>query len=66
MVEYLLTNLFNTLIAVVAMIGGYKLFDLITPRIDFYEEIKNKNYGLVAIIIVFFIGLCFVIASTTY
>ena len=62
---FLLTNLCNGLMAVVLLVIGYKVFDLMTPGWDFknvFTKSTLTNGGLV--IAAFLIGLAVVIARS--
>jgi uncharacterized membrane protein YjfL (UPF0719 family) len=51
------------LLAILLVVGGYKLFDLVLTRIDFDEELKKNNYSVAIVIAVFILGLCYVIGQ---
>lgn len=64
---FLITNLLNGLIGVVLLLGGYKIFDLITPKWNFQQVFKEKGISGGAIIVsAFLIALAMVISSTAF
>ncbi len=64
--DFLITNLMNGLIALVLLLAGYKTFDLITPKLDFYEELKQSNYAVAILLSVLFICLSFIVGTAAY
>ncbi len=64
--EYLLGDLAATVafgvVAILLVLVGYKLFDRITPKLPFDEQIKNGNIALAIVVGSFFLGVCYVIA----
>lgn len=51
------------LLAIVLVVTGYKLFDLILTKIDFDEELKKGNLSMAIVIAAFIGGLCYVIGQ---
>lgn len=51
------------LLAILLVVAGYKLFDLILTKIDFDEELKKGNLSMGIVIAAFILGLCYVIGS---
>lgn len=65
MVNFLVTNLLNGLMAIALLMAGYKVFDWLTPKWDTHEIFGQgyvSNGGLV--VGAFLLGLAIVIAST--
>jgi putative membrane protein len=64
--EYFLGDLTATLtfglLAILLVIAGYKIFDIVLTRLDFDEEIKKGNLAMGIVIGSFILGLCYVIA----
>lgn len=51
-------------IGILLVIGGFKLFDWITPKIDFQKELaENKNIAVAIICSSVIIGICYIVAS---
>src|SRR5581483_1275428 len=51
------------LLGIVLVVGGFKVLDVLTPRVDFQQELAEKQNVAVAIVIAAFIlGICFVVA----
>lgn len=62
---FLLTNVLNGLIGILLLVGGYKIFDWLTPKWKFHEIFGNSylsNGGLV--VSAFLLSLALVIAFT--
>ncbi|WP_244834492.1 DUF350 domain-containing protein [Clostridium sp. BJN0001] len=51
------------IIGIVFLILGYGFFDIILKKIDFSEELKNKNVAVAIVIAGFLIALGIVIAA---
>ncbi|MES2705986.1 MAG: DUF350 domain-containing protein [Verrucomicrobiota bacterium] len=51
------------LLAILLVVVGYKLFDLILTKIDFDEELKKGNLSMAIVIAAFIGGLCYVIGQ---
>ena len=64
--EYFLGDLVSTvafgLIAIVLVVVGYKVFDKLTPKLDFDELIHKGNVAMAIVIGSFILGLCHVVA----
>lgn len=63
---YLFTNLMNGLMGIILLIGGYKIFDWLTPKWDFSHIIENGNIAGAVIIASFIAGLAWVVSSATF
>ena len=50
-------------LAILLVVAGYKLFDLILTKIDFDEELKKGNLAMAVVIAAFVGGLCYVIGN---
>ena len=64
--EYFLSDLVSTvafgLIAILLVVVGYKVFDKLTPKLDFDELIHKGNVAMAIVIGSFILGLCHVVA----
>jgi uncharacterized membrane protein YjfL (UPF0719 family) len=64
--EYFLGDITATLafglLAILLVIAGYKIFDIVLKRLDFDEEIKKGNLAMAIVVGSFILGLCYVIA----
>ena len=64
--DYFLTDLLSTvafgLIAILLVVFGYKVFDKLTPRLDFDDLIHKGNVAMAIVIGSFILGLCHVVA----
>lgn len=63
---YLFTNLMNGIMGIILLIGGYKIFDWLTPKWDFSHIIENANLAGAIIIASFIAGLAWVVSSATF
>jgi uncharacterized membrane protein YjfL (UPF0719 family) len=63
--EYFLGDITATLafglLAILLVIAGYKIFDIVLKRLDFDEEIKKGNMAMAVVVGAFILGLCYVI-----
>ena len=63
---YIVGDLISTfvfgLVAILLIVIGYKVFDKLTPRLDFDGLLKNGNMAMAVVIGSFIIGLCYVVA----
>jgi putative membrane protein len=64
--EYFLTDLVSTVafgfIAILLVVVGYKVFDKLTPKLDFDDLIHKGNVAMAIVIGSFILGLCHVVA----
>ena len=64
--DYIVGDLVSTfifgLVAILLIVIGYKVFDKLTPRLDFDGLLKNGNMAMAVVIGSFIIGLCYVVA----
>jgi putative membrane protein len=64
--DYILGDLIATfvfgLVAILLIVIGYKVFDKLTPRLNFDELLKSGNIAMAIVIGSFIIGLCYVVA----
>ena len=64
--EYFLTDLISTvafgLIAILLVVVGYKVFDKLTPKLDFDDLLNKGNLAMAIVIGSFILGLCHVVA----
>ena len=63
---YLFTNLLNGIMAILLLIGAYRIFEIVTYRIDFYAELENGNYAVAGVICAFLLGLSLIISAAAY
>ena len=56
-------NLGYAILGVVLMYVSYRLFDLLTPGMDFREELKRGNVAVAIFIAALFIAISIVIAG---
>ena len=63
--EYFAGDLVATLafgiVAILLVVAGYRLFDWVTPKLDFDGEIQKGNMAMAVVVAAFVLGLCFVI-----
>lgn len=64
--EYFLTDLISTaafgLLAILLVVVGYKVFDKLTPKLDFDALLNQGNLAMAIVIGSFILGLCHVVA----
>ena len=64
--DYFFTDLASTaafgLLAILLVVVGYKVFDKLTPKLDFDELILKNNLAMAIVIGSFILGLCYVVA----
>ncbi len=64
--EYILSDLLATvafgLMAILLVVFGYKVFDWLTPRLNFDDLLNKGNVALAIVIGSFILGLCHVVA----
>jgi len=64
--EYFVSDLVSTvafgLVAILLVVVGYKVFDKLTPKLDFDELIHKGNVAMAIVIGSFILGLCHVVA----
>jgi putative membrane protein len=51
------------ILAILLVVAGYKLFDWLTPKLDFDDEIKKGNHSMAIVVGAFIIGLCIVVGQ---
>ena len=52
------------LVGIVLMLGGFKLFDVMTPKIDLEKELgENKNVAVAIVVASVIIGIAIVVAA---
>jgi len=65
--DYFLTDLISTaafgLLAILLVVVGYKVFDWLTPKLDFDDLINKGNVAMAIVIGGFILGLCHVVAQ---
>ena len=64
--EYFLSDLISTIafgvVAILLIVVGYKVFDKLTPKLDFDDLIHKGNIAMAIVIGAFILGLCHVVA----
>jgi putative membrane protein len=64
--DYFFTDLVSTtafgLLAILLVVVGYKVFDKLTPKLDFDDLINKGNVAMAIVIGSFILGLCHVVA----
>ena len=50
------------LVGIVLLLGGYWLFDLITPRIDVQKELCEKNMAVATVVAAILLGVAYICA----
>ena len=53
-------------LGLVLLLGGFKLFDWILPKVDFQAELKGNPVALAIVIAAFFLALSHIIASVVH
>jgi putative membrane protein len=63
--DYFLKDLVSTaafgVLAILLVVMGYKVFDKLTPKLDFDELLQKGNVAMAIVIGSFVLGLCFVV-----
>jgi putative membrane protein len=57
-------NIFYAVIGVVLMFLSYKVFDLLSPKINFEEELKKGNVAVAIFIAAIFIAIAMIIGGS--
>jgi len=57
-------NLMYAVIGVVLMFVSYKVFDLLSPKINFEEELKKGNIAVAIFIAALFIAIALIIGGS--
>ncbi len=60
----ILLNLMYAVIGVVLMFVSYKVFDLLSPKINFEEELKKGNIAVAIFIAALFIAISLIIGGS--
>jgi putative membrane protein len=64
--EYFTGDLVATIafgiLAILLLIAGYRLFDWLTPKLDFNAEIQKGNVAMAIVVAGFILGLAYVVA----
>ena len=55
--QYLMANGFNALITLTLFGLVLILFNWITPKIDFFQELKDRNYAVALVLIAFVLAI---------
>jgi len=50
-------------LALAVILFAFWLFNILTPRIDQYEEIKNDNRAVALFMALFIVGICLLMSS---
>ncbi len=56
-------NFLYAVLGVVLMFIAYRLFDLLTPQVDFPDELKKGNVAVAIVIAALFLAIAVVIAG---
>ena len=60
----ILLNVMYAVIGVVLMFAAYKVFDLLSPKINFEEELKKGNIAVAIFIAALFIAIALIIGGS--
>jgi len=60
----ILLNIMYAVIGVVLMFAAYKIFDLLSPKINFEEELKKGNIAVAIFIASLFIAIALIIGGS--
>lgn len=60
----ILLNIMYAVIGVVLMFVAYKVFDLLSPRINFEDELKKGNIAVAIFIAALFIAIALIIGGS--
>ncbi len=60
----ILLNIMYAVIGVVLMFASYKVFDLLSPKINFEEELKKGNIAVAIFIAALFIAIALIIGGS--
>ncbi len=60
----ILLNIMYAVIGVVLMFAAYKVFDMLSPRINFEEELKKGNIAVAIFIAALFIAIALIIGGS--
>ena len=65
--DYFFSDLLSTaafgLLAILLVVVGYKVFDKLTPKMDFDDLLNKGNIAMAIVIGSFILGLCLVVAK---
>ncbi|MGD0896373.1 MAG: DUF350 domain-containing protein [Thermoguttaceae bacterium] len=68
--EHFLSDLVATfgfaVVAVIALLIGYKLFDILTPKCNFQDELSKGNVAVAATLAGYFIAIAAIVASVAH
>jgi uncharacterized membrane protein YjfL (UPF0719 family) len=53
-------------LGIVLLLGGFKLFDWLLPRVDFQKELHDSPIASAIVIAAFFLALAHIIASVVH
>ena len=53
-------------LGIVLLLGGFKLFDWLLPKVDFQEVLKQNPIATAIVIAAFFLSLAHIIASVVH
>ena len=60
----ILLNVMYAVIGIVLMFAAYKVFDLLSPKINFEEELKKGNIAVAIFIAALFIAIALIIGGS--
>lgn len=56
-VNYLVSILISLIVGLVGFVAAYKLFDVLTPGVDFSDQLKHDNRSVAIFLAGLFVGL---------
>lgn len=56
-VNYLVSILISLIVGLVGFVAAYKLFDVLTPGVDFSDQLKQDNRSVAIFLAGLFVGL---------
>ena len=56
-------NFLYAILGVVLMFGAYRVFDMLTPKVDFQVELKNGNVAVAIFIAALFLAIAIIIGG---
>ena len=56
-------NFLYAILGVMLMFGAYRVFDLLTPKVDFQVELKNGNVAVAIFIASLFLAIAIIIGG---
>ena len=56
-------NFLYAILGVVLMFGAYRVFDMLTPNVDFQVELKNGNVAVAIFVAALFLAIAIIIGG---